>query len=76
MITMATNVDKMSDEEVLSSVRFYPFDDFTDSTVIGKGGFGIVTKAKLKTLDRVVAYKFLIPENEDEAFTSFVKEVG
>ena len=60
------------------NIRFYSFDDFTDSVYIGSGGFGAVFKAKVKALDRTVAYKLLYSQNEDEdeTFENFVKEVG
>ena len=60
------------------SIRFYPCDDLIDSVYIGGGGFGAVFKAKVKTLDRTVAYKLLHSQNEDEdeTFENFVKEVG
>ena len=58
------------------STRFYSFDDFTDSVCIGHGGYGVVFKAKAKTLARTVAYKLLLSQNEDESFENFVKEVS
>ena len=58
------------------NIRFYSFDDFIDSIYIGGGGYGVVFKAKMKTLGRTVAYKFLHSDNEDEMIENFVKEVG
>jgi len=58
------------------SIRFYAFDDFIDSVHIGAGGFGVVFKAKAKTLGRTVAYKILHSQDDDETFENFVKEVG
>ena len=59
------------------SIRFYPFKDFIDPVCIGGGGYGVVFKAKAKTLARTVAYKLLFSQNEDdEVFENFVKEVS
>ena len=58
------------------NIRFYSFDDFIDQLCIGGGGYGIVFKAKAKSLDRTVAYKLLHSQNEDEMIENFVKEVG
>ena len=59
------------------SIRFYSFKDFVDPVCIGGGGYGVVFKAKAKTLARTVAYKLLFSQNEDaETFENFVKEVG
>jgi len=58
------------------NIRFYPFDDFIDQLCIGGGAYGIVFKAKMKSLDRTVAYKFLNSPNEDEMIENFVKEVS
>ena len=58
------------------NIRFYPFDDFIDQLCIGGGAYGIVFKAKMKSLDRTVAYKFLNSPNEDEMIENFVQEVG
>jgi len=57
------------------NIRFYSFDDLINPVCIGSGGYGVVFKAKVKTLDRMVAYKFLHTQNEDEMFENFVKEV-
>jgi len=44
---------------------------------IGGGGYGVVFKAKAKTLAKTVAYKLLFSQNDDdEIFENFVKEVG
>ena len=79
----ATNMALLhSDKEWLKniedeSIRFYSFEDFTDVVYIGGGrGYGTVFKAKLKTLGRMVAYKLLHSQNEDEIIEDFVKEVG
>ena len=58
------------------NIRYYSFDDFVDQLYIGGGGYGIVFKAKVKSLDRTVAYKLLHSQNEDEMMENFVKEVG
>src|SRR5437763_860623 len=58
------------------NIRFYSFDDFIDQLWIGSGGYGIVFKAKAKSLGRTVVYKFLHSQNEDEMIKNFVKEVG
>jgi len=58
------------------NIRFYSFDDFIDQLCIGGGGYGIVFKAKAKSLGRTVAYKLLHSQNEDEMIENFVKEVG
>ena len=58
------------------NLRFYSFDDFVDVIYIGVGGYGTVFRAKMKTLGRTVAYKFLHSHSEDEMFENFVKEVG
>jgi len=57
------------------STRFYSFDDFTDSVLIGCGGYGVVFKAKAKTLGRTIAYKLLYSQDDDESFENFMKEV-
>jgi len=57
------------------NIRLYSFKDFIDPVYIGVGGYGTVFKAKVKTLGRIVAYKFLHSQNEDEMFENFVKEV-
>src|SRR5438132_895665 len=76
------NIDNMasshSDEEWLRkniedrSIRFYSFDEFVDPIYIGGGGYGVVFKAKMKTLGRTVAYKILHSNNEDEMIENFV----
>src|SRR5438132_302822 len=85
MITItATNMASIhSDKEWLrkniedESIRFYSFEDFTDVVCIGGSrGYGAVFKAKLKTLGRIVAYKLLHSQNDDEIIEGFVKEVG
>ena len=43
---------------------------------IGGGGYGVVFKAKAKTLARMVAYKLLFSHDEDVMFEKFVKEVS
>ena len=58
------------------NIRFYSFDDFIDPVYIGGGAYGVVFKAKVKTLGRMIAYKFLHSQNEDDMFENFVKEVG
>ena len=59
------------------NIRFYSFKDFIDPVCIGGGGYGVVFKAKAKTLARTVAYKLLFSQNEDdEVFENFVKEVS
>jgi len=58
------------------NIRLYSFDDFIDQLCIGGGGYGIVFKAKAKSLGRTVAYKLLHSQNEDEMIENFVKEVG
>src|SRR5438128_4227129 len=58
------------------NIRFYPFNDFTDVEYINAGGYGAVFKAKIRTLDIMVAYKILHSHYEDEMFENFVKEVS
>ena len=58
------------------NIRFYSFNDFIDPVCIGAGGYGVVFKAKAKTLARTVAYKLLFPQHEDVMFENFVKEVS
>ena len=58
------------------SIRLYSFKDFIDPVCIGNGGFGVVFKAKAKTLGRTVAYKLLLSPNEDEMFGDFIREVS
>jgi len=82
--TAATNMASIvSDREWLrkniedGNIRFYSFNDFIDPVCIGGGGYGVVFKAKAKTLARTVAYKLLFSQNEDdEVFENFVKEVS
>ena len=57
-----TSASMASDKEWLRkniedrSIRFYSFDEFVDPIYIGGGGYGVVFKAKMKTLGRTVAY--------------------
>ena len=57
-------------------IQFYAYHDFTDSLCIGIGRYGAVFKAEAKTLDRIIAYKPLHSENEDEMFENVVKQVS
>ena len=57
-------------------IQFYAYYDFIESRCIGMGRYGAVFKAKVKTLDRIVAYKPLHSENEDEMFENVVKQVS
>ena len=57
------------------NIRFYSFKDFIDPVCIGAGAYGVVFKAKAKTLARTIAYKLLLSQNEDVMFENFVKEV-
>ena len=81
--TAATNMASIvSDKEWLTkniedgNIRLYSFTDFIDPMCIGAGGYGVVFKAKAKTLGRTVAYKLLLSPNEDEMFGDFIREVG
>jgi len=56
-------------------IQFYAYYDFIESRCIGMGRYGAVFKAKAKTLDRMIAYKPLHSENEDEMFENVVKQV-
>ena len=82
MITATNMASIHSDKEWLrtniedESIRFYSFGDFTDVVFIGGGKYGEVFKAKLKALDRIVAYKLIYSRGEDETTEDFVKEVG
>src|SRR6185312_2135579 len=58
------------------SIQFYAYYDFIESLCIGIGRYGAVFKAKAKTLDRMIAYKPLHSENEDEMFETVVHQVG
>ena len=58
------------------SIQFYAYYDFIESLCIGIGRYGAVFKAKAKTLDRMIAYKPLHSENENEMFENVVKQVG
>src|SRR6185437_1514429 len=81
--TAATNMASIvSDKEWLTkniedgNIRLYSFTEFVDPVCIGSGGYGVVFKAKAKSLARTVAYKLLLSQNEDESFENFVKEVS
>ena len=56
-------------------IRFYPYDNFINSRVIGHGAFSVVFKATIATSDITVAYKLITNSDEDEFFKSFVNEV-
>ena len=56
-------------------IRFYHYDDFINSHLIGHGAFGVVSKATIPTSDITVAYKLITNSDEDEFFKSFVNEV-
>ena len=73
---MASDKEWLTNNIENGSIRFYSFDDFIDQVCIGGGGYGVVFKAKAKTLDRMVAYKLLHSHDEDEMIENFVKEVG
>jgi len=76
MASIVSNKEWLREYIENGSIRFYPFKDFIDPVCIGGGGYGVVFKAKAKTLSRTVAYKILFSQNEDEVFENFVKEVS
>ena len=57
------------------SIRSYPYDGFIDPQCIGQGAYGVVFRAKAKTLGRTIAYKLIHSQDEDDKFENFVKEV-
>ena len=74
---MASNKEWLRKNIEDGNIWLYSFTDFIDPMCIGGGGYGVVFKAKAKTLAKTVAYKLLFSQNEDdEVFENFVKEVS
>jgi hypothetical protein len=61
-----------------NELPFYPESEISDSTIIGRGGYGVVRKAQLKSTGEFIAMKTLLPEacaDSEELYESFTKEV-
>jgi len=61
------------------NVRYHSFDDFVDKICINYDGCGTIVKARIKTSDIVVAYKFIDASNyrvDSAIMEDFVEEVG
>ena len=59
-------------------IKHYSEDDLLDRTLLGRGGFGVVYKARIKHSGILVAMKTLFQDRygcEDELYKQFVKEV-
>jgi len=60
-------------------IRYYSEEELDNLKVLGNGGFGIVYKARHKTLDIAVAIKCLWPRktsDDEDYYKVFVKEVS
>ena len=70
-----TLLDKATEDGM---VKCYSESEIVNRKIIGRGGFGIVYKAKLKHTGVTVAMKMLMLDvysNEQELYKKFVKEV-
>ena len=78
--SMASNDEEWLNNSIKDgSIRSYSFDDFLDRLPIGHGGYGVVSRAKAKTLGIMIAYKLLYSQNDCDdmsKFKDFVREVG
>ena len=60
------------------AIKCYSDEDIIDRAVIGRGGYGLVYKAKVKHSGISVAMKTLFVSNygqEEELYSDFVREV-
>ena len=59
-------------------IKHYSEDDIIDRTPLGRGGYGVVYKARIKHSEKLVAMKTLFQNRygcKDELYKQFVKEV-
>src|SRR5438128_11659545 len=59
-------------------IRYYLEEDLLQRSIVGIGGFGVVSKAKVRQSGDTVAVKLLLrnrTKSEDEFYEQFVKEV-
>ena len=77
-------VTSNSDKEWLAktvsdgAIKCYSDEDIIDRTVIGRGGYGLVYKAKVRHSGISIAMKTLFINNydqEEELYSDFVREV-
>ena len=61
-------------------IRYYKEKDLTNPVLIGRGGYALVYKARVKQCDIDVAIKQLLPlppnVQKEEIYSIFVREVG
>ena len=69
-----TLLDKVTEEGM---VKCYSESEIVNREVVGRGGFGVVSKASLKHTGVIVAMKKLLQvyDNEQELYKKFVNEV-
>ena len=70
-----TLLDKVTDDGM---VKCYSESEILNREIVGRGGFGVVYKAKLKHTGVIVAMKELLQyvyDNEQELYKKFVNEV-